>query len=119
MNCTTTKFGPGPVTYKDEELDQIISDYVAEINMEFSYNGICSQVVAKAVDENKVEGAHHTKYTRNDLSAKDGYRVSRILWEKIWEKEIFIAFGKKTYMAHTNDDTRFLKYQLKIIWERL
>lgn len=109
MNCTTTKFGPVPVTYTDEELNKMISDYIADIKTEFTYNGICSYVVTKAVEEDKVEGAPHTKYTRNELSVKDGYRVSRILWEKIWAKEIFIIFGKNPYMAHLNDDTRFMR----------
>ena len=58
-------------------------------------------------NNNKAEGAPNTKYSSSDISIADGIRVSRILWEKIWNKEIFIAFGDNPYRAQYKDDTRF------------
>lgn len=109
MMCMTYKTGPVPITYTDEELEQLISSYIAEANDEFSYRNICYYIVAKAKEEGKVQGAPHTEYTGNEISISAGNRISRILWEKIWSKEIFIAFGENPYHAHYNGDTRFLK----------
>ena len=108
---TTFKSGPVPLTYTDEELLQLIDNYISESHGEFSYKNLCYYIVAKAKEEGKVEGAPHTEYSRSEMSINAGYKVSRILWEKIWNKEIYIVFGENPYQAHYNDDLRFLKYE--------
>ena len=101
--------GPVPITYTNNELRQLIDDYISQVKGVFTYKSLCSYIVAKAKEENRVEGAPNTEYSSSELSIAAGYDVSRILWEKIWNKEIFIVFGENHYQAHYNNDTRFLK----------
>lgn len=107
MYMTITDPNPVPVTYSDQELKSLIDNYLSDIKGEFSYKGVCHYVVNEAKRNNKAEGAPNTKYSSSDISIADGIRVSRILWEKIWNKEIFIAFGDNPYRAQYKDDTRF------------
>lgn len=108
---TTYKSGPVPLTYTDDELSHLIDEYISDSNGEFSYKNLCYHIVARAKEEGKVEGAPHTEYSRCEMSIIAGYKVSRILWEKIWNKEIYIVFGENPYQAHYNGDTRFLRYE--------
>ena len=105
----TSDSNPEPVTYDDQELLTIIDMYLSEMNGEFSYKGVCHYVVNEAKRNNKVEGAPHTKYSSSDISIADGIRISKILWEKILNKEIIVAFGDNPYRGVGKDDTRFYK----------
>ena len=49
-------------------------------------------------------------YVTPDISIADGIRISKILWEKIWNKEIIIAFGDNPYRGIGKDDVRFYKF---------
>ena len=42
------------------------------------------------------------------MSPSSAIEVSKCLWELIWDKKIFIAFGENSYMAHYAGDTRFI-----------
>lgn len=107
---TITDSNPVPVIYTDQELKILIDKYLLDMKGEFSYKGVCHYVVNEAKCNNKVEGAPNTKYSSSDISIADGIRISKALWEKIWKKEIFIAFGDNPYRGRYNDDTRFYKY---------
>lgn len=110
MYMTITDSNSVPVTYTDQELKNLIDKYLSDMEGEFSYKDMCHYVVNEAKRNNKVEGAPNTKYSSSDISIADGIRVSKILWEKIWNKEIFVAFGENPYRARYRDDTRFYKY---------
>ena len=101
MYMYTSDSNPVPVTYDDQELLSLIDKYLSEIHGEFSYKGVCHYVVNEAKRNNKVEGAPHTHYTSS------GIRISKILWEKIWNKEVFIVFGDNPYLGQYNNDVRF------------
>lgn len=109
MYMYTQVSNPVPVTYDDRELKELIDKYLSDIEGEFSYHGVCRYVVNEAKRNNRVEGAPNTKYTSNEISIPDGIRISKILWEKIWNKEIIIAFGENKYRANYLGDTRFYK----------
>ena len=98
---------PVPVTYDDQELLSLIDKYLSEIKGEFSYKSLSRYVVNQAKQKDKVEGAPHTRYSSSEISITDGIRISKILWEKIWNKEIIIAFGDNPYRGISKDDTRF------------
>lgn len=106
---TMTDPNPVPVTYDDQEIKKLIDKYLSDIDGEFSYLGVCHYIVNEAKRNNKVEGAPNTKYSSNEISISDGIRISKVLWEKIWNKEIFIAFGENKYRANYPGDTRFFK----------
>lgn len=42
------------------------------------------------------------------MSPLSAIEVSKCLWELIWDKRIFIAFGENPYAAHYAGDTRFV-----------
>ena len=109
MFMYTSGSNPVPVTYDNQELLGIIDKFLSEINDEFSYKGVCRYIVNEAKRNNKVEGAPNTRYSSSDISIADGIRISKILWEKIWNKEIFVAFGDNPYRGVGKDDTRFYK----------
>ena len=110
MFMYTSDPNPVPVTYDDQELLRIVDKCLSETDGEFSYKGVCRYVVNEAKRNDKVEGAPHTKYSSSDISIADGIRISRILCEKIWNKEIFVAFGDNPYRGVGKDDTRFYKF---------
>lgn len=100
---------PVPVTYDNQELEELIDKYLSDINGEFSYLGVCHYVVNEAKRNNRVEGAPNTKYSSSDISIPDGIRISKLLWEKIWDKEIIIVFGENKYRANYPGDIRLYK----------
>ena len=99
---------PVPVTYTQEELRQVIEDFLKEGTTEFSFRGLCSYIVDKAIKDGMVRDASHTQYSSRELSPLSAIEVSKCLWELIWDKKIFIAFGENPYAAHYAGDTRFV-----------
>lgn len=99
---------PVPVTYTQEELKQVVDNYLKDMTTEFSFRSLCSFIVDKAIDEGKVYNAGHTQYSNHDLNPISAIEVSKYLWELIWDKRIFIAFGENPYVAHYAGDTRFV-----------
>ena len=99
---------PVPVTYTPEELEQVIADYLMNVDMEFSFRGLSYHIVQKAIEEGKVRDAKTTQYSSRELNPIYAIEVSKCLWKLIWNKKIFIAFGENPYIAHYNNDTRFV-----------
>ena len=104
----TYNSNPVPVTYTQEELRQVIESYLKEVDTEFSFRGLCSYIVDKAIKEGKVRDASHTQYSSCEMSPLSAIEVSKCLWELIWVKRIFIAFGENPYVARCAGDTRFI-----------
>lgn len=99
---------PVPVTYTLEELRPVVDSYLKEVDTKFSFRGLCSYIIDKAIKEGKVRDASHTQYSSRKMSPLSAIEVSKCLWELIWDKKIFIAFGENLYMAHYAGDTRFV-----------
>ena len=104
----TCDSNPVPITYSQEELKQVIEDYLKEVDTEFSFRGLCSYIVDKALKEGKVCDASHTQYSSREMSPLSAIEVSKCLWKLIWDKKIFIAFGENLYAARYAGDTRFV-----------
>lgn len=99
---------PVPVTYSQEEMKQVINDYLKDVTSEFSFRSLCSYIIDKAINEGKVRDAIHTQYSSRQMNPLSAIEVSKYLWELIWDKKIFIAFGENPYAAHYAGDTRFV-----------
>jgi len=108
-NWYTDNRNPVPITYTDAELNDIIAKYISESRIEFYFNDLCYSILYKAKQEKKVKDAEHVAYLSSDLSYIDLIRVSRILWEYIWKKELFIAFGDSKNQSYIPGNTRFIK----------
>lgn len=98
---------PVPVTYTQEELRQDIDNYLKDVTTEFSFRGLCSYIIDKAIAEGKVRDASQTQYSSREINPLSAIEVSKCLWDLIWDKKIFIAFGENLYMAHYAGDTWF------------
>lgn len=99
---------PIPVTYTHDELRQVIEDYLNDMTTEFSFRGLCSHIIDKAIAEGKVRDASSTQYSSCEMNPLSAVEVSKCLWELIWNKRIFIAFGENPYVARYAGDTRFV-----------
>ena len=109
MMYKISESGPVPLTYTDLEIHQLVDNFIKESKGEFSYKRICDYIVSMAKQDGKVEGAPYAEYRSFEISISDGYTISRVLWEKIWNKEIIIAFGENSYRCYSNGDKRFIK----------
>lgn len=108
MSVTFYNSNPVPVEYTQEEMKQVIDNYLDDVKIEFSFNYLCSYIVDRAIREGKVANAQNTQYSSNVMNSTSSYLVSKILWDYIWNKKLFIAFGDNPYMGHSHNDTRFI-----------
>ena len=68
------------------------------------------QVMQMAFQENQVKKAEDTIITSEELAPEEQVRVSRILWELIWDHKIFLLFGRSELLGLSNGEDRFVKY---------
>lgn len=105
----TINYNPVPLDYTDEELRMVVEEYIDAQRSEFSFKKMCLSILHRAMDEGKTVDSRNTQYESNELKASDGNRISRILWDMIFERRIIIAFGDNPYQSNYANDTRFLK----------
>ena len=99
---------PVPVIYTHDEMKQVIDEYLKDVTTEFSFRSLCSYIIDRAIMERKVHNASGTQYSSRQMNPMSAVEVSKYLWELIWDKKIFIAFGENPYTDHYNGDTRFI-----------
>ena len=104
----TTNFSFG---YEDEELRVKINGYIQSQKKEgyFTYLKLCNYLLKTALEEGKVpERRLDTYYESPALTAKEYQRVSKLVWELIWAKKVYIDFYKNEYVSlMSNNDTTF------------
>lgn len=108
MGITYYNSNPVPVEYTEEEMREKILVYIKDTEREFSFKSLSVFLVHEAIKELKVKDAAHTQYSSNEMDPLSSIQLSKILWELIWDKTIFIAFGENPYVAHYAGDTRFV-----------
>jgi len=86
---------PISVTYTDQRLHILIEEFIAMQRSEFTFKGVCSYILYRAMEEERTVGSKI--YESNLLESKDCDRVSGIL-EKI------VAEGRIE-----KDETKFIK----------
>ena len=104
---------PVHLLYNNEELRERIlmvmdgRDHTTGI----TFVNLCYQVVQMAFQEHMVKKAdENTTLTNEELAAEEQVRVSRILWELIWDHKIFLLFGRSALLGLSNGEDRFVKY---------
>ena len=107
------RYDSNPVTilFTEDEIRKLTMAYIEKANREFSYKSICAHILQKAKEEGKVPNASNTTYSSSELNPVSGSVVSKILWELIWDKKIYIVFGKNPYGGGYYDDIRLNKYE--------
>jgi hypothetical protein len=83
------------VTYTDQHLRILVEEFIAMQRSEFSFKGVCSYILYRAMEECRT--ANNGMYESNQLDQKDSDRVSIILEKIVGEGRII------------KDDTKFIK----------
>lgn len=96
-----------PLTYTEEELKNVISNYSRSSDGSFSYNGLCNYIKAIALDQERFKKEENTEYHGIALTGYDETLISKILWDMIWAKELFINFSRNPYLVPNSNDTYF------------
>ena len=108
------KYDTNPVRllYTNEELrDRILMvmdsrDHTTGI----TFVNLCYQVIQIGFQENKVVIPEDSIVTSEELAPGEQVRVSRILWELIWDRKIFLLFGRSDLLGLSNGEDRFVIY---------
>ena len=114
QNETVMNYDANPVhlLYNNEELRDRINmimdsrDHTTGI----TFVNLCYQVMQMAFQENMVKKVEDTIVTSEELAPEEQVRVSRILWELIWDHKIFLLFGRSELLGLSNGEDRFVKY---------
>jgi hypothetical protein len=103
---------PVHVLYNNEELrDRILMVIEGrDKTTGITFVNLCFQIIQIAFQENKVMIPEDTIITSEELAPEDQVRVSRILWELIWDHKIFLLFGRSDLLGLSNGEDRFVKY---------
>lgn len=75
-----------------------------------TFFNLCYQLRQMAISENLLDKPETTTYTNDELTPEDQIRVSRVLWELIWDKKIYVLFGRSALLGLSNGEDRFVKY---------
>lgn len=86
---------PISVTYSDQQLHILIEEFIAMQRSEFTFKGVCSYILYRAMEEERTVGSKI--YESNMLESKDCDRVSGILEKIVGEDRI------------EKDETKFIK----------
>lgn len=92
-----------PMTYSQDELSNLIENYMRD-NDSFSFSRICSYIFNRAKQENRIKQERDTEYQGGiKMSFSDETLISRLLWEQIWNKKLYINFSKNPYFVQNNE----------------
>ena len=104
---------PVKLDYNNEELKERINmimdsrDHTTGI----TFVNLCYQLVQVGFQEHRVKKTDENAILiSEELSPEDQVRVSRTLWELIWNQKIFLLFGRSELLGLSNGEDRFVKY---------
>lgn len=100
------KYGrtPLPLLYGAAEFNQIVLDIINETETNaITYKTICSQVIHRALVDDKFNKEKNTQYSEIILCDSDCHSITKILWDLIWDKKIMIEFHAPLNFCESND----------------
>lgn len=77
---------PIQVTYTDQHLRILIKEFIAMQHSEFTFSGVCSYILYRAMEENRTTNTGI--YESNQLATDDSKRVEAVLDKIIGEGRI-------------------------------
>ncbi len=103
---------PVHLLYNDEELRSRILMIIEgrDKTIGITFVNLCYQIIQIAFQEKMVKVPEDTIITSEELAPEEQVRVSRILWELIWDHKIFLLFGRSDLLGLSNGEDRFVKY---------
>ena len=103
---------PIHVLYDNETLKHLVLVIISN-NDSLSgttFLNLCHQVKQQAIRDKAIADLENTVYTSEQLAPEEQVRVSRVLWELIWDKKVFLLFGRSPLLGLSNGEDRFVKY---------
>ena len=114
QNISAMKYDTNPVhlLYDNEEMRERILMVMdgRDKTTGITFVSLCYQIIQLGFQENKVKIPADTIITSEELAPEEQVRVSRILWELIWDRKIFLLFGRSDLLGLSNGEDRFVKY---------
>ena len=104
---------PVQLLFSNEELKERINMVMSsrDHTKGITFVNLCYQLIQIAFQEHRVKkDDDNTTIISEELSADDQVRVSRILWELIWDHKVFLLFGRSELLGLSNGEDRFVKY---------
>lgn len=103
---------PVKLGFNDETLKHRILHLVEgrEDSNGITFINLCYQLRQMAINEHLLDSPEVTTYTNDELVPEDQIRVSRLLWELIWEHKVYLLFGRSPLLGLSNGEDRFVKY---------
>lgn len=102
---------PVQVLFDNENLKQRLLALVESNNSPSgtTFVNLCYQIRQQAITDHAVKNPG-TTYTNDELAPEDQARISRLLWELIWDHKIYLLFGRSSLLGLSNGEDRFVKY---------
>ena len=103
---------PIHILYDNETLKHLVEVVIAknDATSGTTFLNLCNQVRQQAIRDRALVDLENTVYTSEELAPEDQVRVSRVLWELIWEHKVFLLFGRSPLLGLSNGEDRFVKY---------
>lgn len=76
----------------------------------FTFQNLCQQILVTAEQEGKLRKEPNTEYSTIHLTTNDIMAISKILWDMIWERKVYIVFDAYSY-SRESQNTHFAKVQ--------
>ena len=103
---------PVHVLYDNETLKHLIEVIIGknDTTSGTTFLNLCHQIRQQSIRDRALADLENTVYTSEELAPEDQVRVSRLLWELIWEHKVFLLFGRSPLLGLSNGEDRFVKY---------
>lgn len=93
--------------YTDEELGELVDTFIVDNNM-FTYSQLCVYVLSIADQDNKIKKQPNTTYSHIAMINEDKRRICKLLWDRIWAKDLLILFNDSNDIYMRNNETYFM-----------
>lgn len=100
---------PLTLDYDDDKIMSVIRTYIKEAtSRRFTFIQLCNYILQLYIKEKKTSNDVSVIYLKPELRPSDYGRISQILWQLIWNKEICIDFYINPYQGQRTDDQAFI-----------
>ena len=105
---------PLTLDYDDEKVQDLIRQYIKEVTSKrFTFVQLTNYILKQFIEEKKAGNDVSVFYLKPELRPTDYARISQILWNFIWNKEICIDFYVNPYQGQRVDDQAFIIIEKK------
>nr|WP_321377904.1 hypothetical protein [uncultured Bacteroides sp.] len=99
------KFGKTvlPLNCDKDKINELIDLIIFSFGDSFSFKSLCQDFKGKAEQENLFKKEANTEYSNIELNSEAIISINKIIWDKIWNKELIIDLYADTYHQYPND----------------